>query len=258
MVEAKKDSTYQRVSLNHYSVSHMSRDLTTNRYLTESKTQKTVTVKLSLGIGKSVRTWALAEELLCDHSSYFRALFQGNFKEGSEKKSLLDEELFTEKAVCHLIDWMYTGKLECLEDHDHNQRSSKHDASWYSLYVLADMLDMFWLAKATISRIRRCLEEGRWLPNEQEIQFVYKNTLEDSPLRERVVTELVDAYLEQTEKTFNEDAQHWTDTAAYHPDFHCDVMKALKHHIGLTECDRPVTCRWHFYQKSGRKRRTIR
>jgi hypothetical protein len=234
------------------------REITSNRYVMRSNGKGASSVELSLGLAKPIQTWNLPEELLCDHSSYFRVVFQGEFKEGLVKKSALDEDLYTEKAVAHLINWIYTGKLECREEHNRKQPSSTHDCTWYSLYVLADMLDMFWLAKATVSRIRRCLEEGEWLPNQDEIYFVYKNTLEKSLLRELVVTQLVDAYVDKPEKGFAEDIQHWTDASACHPTFHCDVMKEVKHHTDLIDCDRPVACRFHFYQKPGRKRRTIR
>ena len=64
-----------------------------DRYLNGFDGNGINTVELSLGLAKPMRTWTLPEELLCDHSSYFRATFQGEFKEGFVKKSLLDEEL---------------------------------------------------------------------------------------------------------------------------------------------------------------------
>ena len=65
--------------------------------------------------------------------------------------------MFSAKAVGHLVDWMYTGKLECREPHDCEQPFSTHDTSWYSLYMLADMVDMVRLANATINQFATAL-----------------------------------------------------------------------------------------------------
>jgi hypothetical protein len=224
-----------------------------SRYLSEM-TPKT-TVKLSLGLKKPIKTWTLPEQLLCDHSSYFRAAFQGKFKESSAKKSSLDEELFSEKAVGHLVDWMYTGKLECREPHDGEESISTHDTSWYSLYVLADMLDISSLANAAIDQIHKCLDDGNWLPSTGDITYIYTKTGQNQNLRDIVVAELVDAFLQQTFDRFVEESVAWTEVLATDLLFSIEVMEDIKRHTDMMECDKRVSCRFHLSQKPGRKRK---
>jgi hypothetical protein len=153
---------------------------------------------------------------------------------------------------------MYTGKLDCWEDHEKDRNKNTHGRTWYSLYVLADYLDMFWLAKATLLRLRCCFEEGERFPGADDIEYVYENTVEASPLRELLVLDRALVYVDESEQGFEEEVKHWTETVACFQLFHCDVMKEVKHHIDLVECDRLVMCRFHFDRKPGRKKRAIR
>lgn len=224
-----------------------------NRYLSEITPKSTV--KLSLGLKKPIRSWTLSEKLLCDHSSYFRAAFQGEFKEGSAKKSFLDEDTFSEKAVGHLVDWMYTGELKCREPHCCEEWISTHDSSWYSLYILADMLDIAGLAKAAIHQIHECLEEGDWLPSREDITYIYKKADVNPNLQDIVVTALVDSFLEKTSEGFTESSEAWSEVLAADLDFSRDVMEAIKRHTDRVECDKRISCRFHFTHRPSRKRK---
>jgi len=215
-------------------------------------------VNLSLGLKKPVKTWTLSEELICDHSSYFRTAFQSRFRESSEKKISLDEELFSEKSVGYLIDWMYTGKLSCKGCCKFAKASKMHDCPWFALYVLADMLDMVSLARDTLSQIESCFE-GRGFPSPEGIRYIYKNTLEDSPLREFVVEELMDRFLEKSTGMFEEDVEYWALVAASDLAFHCEVMEGIKQHSALLECDKAVACRFHYsLRPQKKKKRTLK
>ncbi|KAE9371973.1 hypothetical protein N431DRAFT_456732 [Stipitochalara longipes BDJ] len=226
-----------------------------NEYLSEL-TPKT-TVKLLLGLKQPIKTWTLPEKLLCDHSSYFRAAFQGNFKESVSKRICLDDEIFSEKAVAHLVDWMYTGKLECREDHDCQEPCSTHDTSWYSLYMLGDMLDIAGLANAVLNQIHECLDDGDWLPSPKDINYIYTKTGYNSTLREIVVPPMVDAFLQRTSEGFAKRSGDWSKVLAADLVFASEVMTAIKKHVDTVECDKGVLCRFHFTHKPARKRRRM-
>jgi len=219
------------------------------------------TVKLSLGLKKPIKTWTLSEKLLCDHSSYFRAAFEGEFKESSVKKSSLDEEIFSEDAVGHLVDWMYTGKLECRESHDCETSVSAHDTSWYSLYVLADMLDISGLANAAIRQIHKCLEDGNWLPNPADIIYIYTKTGCNQNLRDIVVRRLMDVFLQQSCDGYAGRCEAWSEVLSADLFFSMEVMQDIKRHTDMGDCDKISPCRFHLTHKPARKRkrkRTIR
>jgi hypothetical protein len=217
------------------------------------------TVKLSLGLKKPIKTWTLSEKLLCDHSSYFRAAFQGKFKESSIKKSCLDEEIFSEDAVGYLVDWMYTGKVECREAHDCQVSVSTHNTSWYSLYVLADMLDISGLANAAIRQIHKCLEDGDWLPNPADIAYIYTKTGCNQNLRNLVVGKLTDAFLQQSCDGYAGRCEAWSEVLSADLFFSMEVMEVIKRHTDMVLCDKLIPCRFHLTHKPTRKRRrTIR
>jgi BTB/POZ domain len=249
----EKEKSGQSMSQLYFSHVNYEPRLILIRYLSEM-TPKT-TVRLSLGLKKPIKTWTLSEKLLCDHSSYFRAAFRGKFKESSARRSFLDEEMFSEKTVAHLIDWMYTGRLECHEPHDSKNSISTHDSSWYSLYMLADMLDIACLAKAAIHQIHECLEVGDWLPSQKDITYIYSKADVNHNLQEIVVKALVDAFLEKTSAGFAEGSEAWSEVLAADLDFSRDVLEAIKRHTDMVECDRRVSCRFHFTHRPARKRR---
>jgi len=121
------------------------------------------------------------------------------------------------------------------------------------------MLDIAGLANAAINQIHECLEDGDWLPSPGDITFIYTKSGENKNLRELVVTELVNAFLEKTSDGFVRESEAWSEVLSAQLLFSCEVMDDIKRHTDLIECDRRVPCRFHFTHRPSRKRkRTIR
>ena len=206
------------------------------RYLVSNQT-----VKISVGSGDQKKTWpTLSEDLLCDHSAYFRAAFQGGFMESWSKSLDFPEDFIYPTAFGRLIDWMYGQELKCNESHDPREHHSTHGMLWCSLYVVTDRLSMSQVAEETLKVYSNCLEAGDWLPNREEIRFVYQNTMAGSPLRHVIRDRFLSFFLAASKLGEGQDSI-WSRTVTSHGSFHIDVLAALARHsksevCGLREC----------------------
>ncbi len=223
------------------------------------------TVTISAGTHETLKSWTLSEDLLCDHSPYFRAAFKGSFEE-RRMKELHFQEL-DPSGFPHLVDWMYTGKLKCREFHgcrncdgerecpDHR---NTHGISFYSLYVLADFLIMPELATKALGKIRTCLGICEWLPSRLIIIYTYNNSGEESPLRKLLVNEFVKAFLIGRDFDFNERiGASWTGLVSSDKEFHLSVMAEIKQHTHMEYCSLR-NCSIHNRQNGIRERRLQR
>jgi hypothetical protein len=125
--------------------------------------------------------------------------------------------------------------------------------------MLADMLDMPGLAKATINQIHECLDDGDWLPSPSDITYIYTKTGYNPKLRGLAVELLVDAFLQRTSEGFAHESKERSEIMAADVIFSNEVIMAIKAHVDAVECDKRVPCRFHFIHKPARKRRrTVR
>lgn len=71
---------------------------------------------VSITIGDT--TYNVPKTLLCHHSSYFKAMFDGKFKEGEEQSIKLDEleEVVSNRSFQLLLQWLYLGRITLGEE----------------------------------------------------------------------------------------------------------------------------------------------
>jgi hypothetical protein len=64
-------------------------------------------------IRPGAETYNVSKTLLCHHSPYFRAMFEGQFKEAGEKSAKLEEVpgVVTNRSFELLLQWLYLGRF---------------------------------------------------------------------------------------------------------------------------------------------------
>jgi hypothetical protein len=167
------------------------------------------------------------EELLCHRVDYFRAAFQGNFiegiKDGIEKEMELPED--DPDAFSHVLAWVYGNAPSCRKGHDHSTDDG-HLLEWCKAYVLADKIGIEHLAGLLLEGVEECLDDAEpaW-PDTERLAYVYKNTSENSPLRETLVKVVAKDFLKLRPQTFR--VEHLTKRIRVNSAFQEEVMKYI-------------------------------
>ncbi|KAG9747683.1 hypothetical protein KCU73_g7285, partial [Aureobasidium melanogenum] len=149
---------------------------------------------VTLIIGKEKKAYTLHKDLLCFYSDYFRAAFNGSFKEAAERKLELpdvDEDVFEEFQL-----WLYTRNLQ----------KPVEDSQMYELLVIlwifGDQLQIPLLQNQVMDEIFAQYKARRALTCDL-IRVVYKKTLAGSPLRKAFIEIIAwTIRLEHTSGTF--------------------------------------------------------
>ncbi|KAL8770663.1 MAG: hypothetical protein Q9209_003731 [Squamulea sp. 1 TL-2023] len=133
-------------------------------------------------IGPEERPFYIHKALLSSKSPYFRAAFEGSFKEAVDKAIRLPED--DSKLFPYYVLWVYEKPLE-----------TEHPISldeYCRLYILADKLGSEQLRNLAIGNIRRqaFIDLMPMDLKSTTINCVYDTTLPDSPLR-RILVDLL-------------------------------------------------------------------
>lgn len=138
---------------------------------------------MAVYVGDDERPFHIHKKLLCSKSTYFKAAFEGSFKEASEKKlHLLDEDpkIFRFYAI-----WIYNQDLQIRGKNDEDLNVCCR------LYILADKLGSAGLQNIVMDVIHKIIKRRRYINLESEnVNFVYNNTLPGSHLRDILVDAL--------------------------------------------------------------------
>ncbi len=124
-----------------------------------------------------------------------------------------------------------------------------HVKKWLALYFFADDIDLDELANEALVLYKACSELT--LPCSEEIELIYENTLEESPLRENVLHTLVEESFDRGPKDF----ELFRDFIACNEEFAREFSKALKEHNGLATAKDCLfqSCKIHTKAKASRK-----
>lgn len=134
-------------------------------------------VQVKVGPGK---TFIIHKGILCRSAAYFKAALEGGFKESKDQVlELLEDDPV---VFSHFELWLYTGKI--LELHE-----SVKNIAWRVLtkiYLFGDARGIPELQNATIDLYIDKNYAAKEIPT-YEINLIYENTLENSPLRRLLV-----------------------------------------------------------------------
>ena len=181
-------------------------------------------------VGPKRKEWIIHEDLICDRSDYFKAAFNDGFKETDEKEIYLDDD--DPAAFALFVDWIYGAELRGKRG---QYTSSKLTLEWpqvqklCALWVFADKIRLPELKNEACSlytRYRDCC-----FIEVEEVEFIYRNTLEASDLRRAIVTNTITLYLVGAHD--DSKLEHFLKIIGSNATFGLDVTRELKSHIGM-------------------------
>ncbi|THZ18857.1 hypothetical protein D6C91_05343 [Aureobasidium pullulans] len=130
---------------------------------------------VTLVVGRSKKAYTLHKDLLCFYSDYFRAAFNGSFKEAAERKielSDVEEEVFEFFQL-----WLYTRRLNLFET---------TFSMLAKLWIFGDQHQMPLLQNCSVdTMLLKRIKQKAFSPD--ALGVAYANTLAGSPLRRAVI-----------------------------------------------------------------------
>lgn len=120
------------------------------------------------------------KNLLCNRSSYFRACFDGKFKEAEDNVfNLPDDDV---EAFKLFVDWLYGAPVK--------KCGPEELASFLALLVFSEKICLEFLHNEIMNQIRAFYRTCDQDPpvSTRTIQYVYENTLSTSPLRYFIIS----------------------------------------------------------------------
>ncbi|KAL8669248.1 MAG: hypothetical protein Q9168_006148 [Polycauliona sp. 1 TL-2023] len=131
-------------------------------------------------VGPEKTPFYIHKGLLCSKSAFFRAAFEGSFREASEKQIYLEEE--NPEVFQHYAAWIYSPQLESFG----GATMTGLDMDGYCrLYLLAEKLSTDALQNMALDKIS--INGIVQFATISTIQHVYENTLPESRLRKLLV-----------------------------------------------------------------------
>jgi hypothetical protein len=131
---------------------------------------------VSLIIGKEKKAYMLHKDLLCFYSDYFRAAFNGSFKEAAELKlELPDVETF---VFDEFQVWLYTHELQGPPKDQFNFLAN--------MWIFGDQYQLPLLQNQAMDKVFARLTETSEF-NMSVVPAVYAKTVAGSPLRKAVI-----------------------------------------------------------------------
>ncbi|THY08532.1 hypothetical protein D6D01_09632 [Aureobasidium pullulans] len=130
---------------------------------------------VTLVVGQAKKAYTLHKDLLCFYSDYFRAAFNGSFKEAAERKIELSD---VEDEVFEFFQlWLYTRRLNWFDT---------RFSILAKLWIFGDQYQMPLLQNCSIDTM--LLKRTKQYTFQSEVLGVaYANTLAGSPLRRAVI-----------------------------------------------------------------------
>lgn len=170
---------------------------------------------VEITVGASSTLFIVHRELLTLHSQFFRAAFEGGFREASEAKVHLPD--VDAKYFEHVVLWVYS---EALEERPFFFKEGKPTYfTLLDLYALADRLDIEGMRNALCDRIAALAEDTNSVPTPSDTYILYETIRPNAPVKNLVLD------LFAFKKTDNLIATHPDE---WHPTFLRDLVCKLK------------------------------
>ena len=128
---------------------------------------------VSIYVGVERKKFRLHLDLICDRSDFFRASFQGNFKEAETKELSLPEDSVESFEL--LAGWLYGATLMSIPSEDEL-------SAYFDLFILAEKLCLEHLQNETMDHILRFYRLQSPKVAAQKLRSIYDSTSAKNPL----------------------------------------------------------------------------
>lgn len=178
-------------------------------------------------VGATKTQFNVHKRQLCDASSFFRAAFDGKFRERAGSMELLDEK---EKVFEIFVQWVYQRKLDVSWPKEIEECMVMHQ-QYIQLYILADKYNIDSLMNQTMSALFNIVKHKgrRYLrcPPLSVVDLVYANSTQNSKLRSLITACYTFFY--EYDRFAN---RPFADGLAKIPEFASDLAIALALRVG--------------------------
>lgn len=179
-------------------------------------------------VGPQKTLWCLPESLLCDRVKFFKSAFQSGFRESKEK--ILELSHDNPVAFSYVVDGIL-GRCRNM-----NRRVKEGDdaiqLALCKAYLLADKLGLRDIANKAARHYEELLWEGleiqpTGLAFPPAVKLVYENSLEVDTMR-RTICSISAGWYSGLICCSEEELKKWSELLMCHPQFHLDMMRAIK------------------------------
>ena len=167
-------------------------------------------------VGENKKAFHIHEANLFEVSTFFKAAFSSDFKEGSERIMTLPED---DDSVFELfVEWIYRGRYKLPSiDLAHKRH--------IQLFVLADKYDVPDLKSLVLSELFSLIKNREFWPSRNTIVYAYEHTSQNAPVRKMIADHLARDWSSE----FEDPNVHQVWLQA-HPDVSADVVISFIHH----------------------------
>lgn len=199
-------------------------------------------------VGPEKKHWSLHRNLLCHHSSYFEAEFQGHEvpkKQDTPRHRKLELADGDPRGFELLVKWLYQGHLD---DASHMTDEKKYDyaVACHKLYQLCHKFDMILLKNLAMDAYRSNLHAAQLVPDANEMNDVYRNSPPKSPFRKLMAKIAARQIMDPGVK---KDAETYRACFDGNADFAVEMVNAIRELSGGVLFDDPTAeencAEWH-------------
>lgn len=182
-------------------------------------------------IGPGGQEYVVSKAILCKHSSYFVAMFEGGFREGHAQSTTLTEEegVVTQRSFEMLVQWLYLGRVLF------NESTPTESVTAILEFVrLADMCDVTGMEIVMAEHIKAILLanpapeiEGHRDPDTNTCCLTYQHVTsaallpDGHPIRKVLAIAAVEGYIRRNEHKFLKEIRD-------SPNFAADLLLEVK------------------------------
>ncbi|KAF2100831.1 hypothetical protein NA57DRAFT_74430 [Rhizodiscina lignyota] len=159
---------------------------------------------VTIEVGPEKHPFIAHKDLLCYHSPYFRAAFEGSFMEAQQGKITLDEVL-PETFGCFL-DWLYMGKIPYVPGNEVDYSTSSDagatsdsddNTPWKALYTFADRYNTPKLRTVIMDKVLAYVRIWNWVrdgPDELLDLYIFGDRFVIPELKRAIIDKWIFVY----------------------------------------------------------------
>ncbi|KAM3421531.1 hypothetical protein BST61_g1920 [Cercospora zeina] len=147
-------------------------------------------ITVAVGQGELPVEFHVHEDLLREHSGFFEAALNGQWKEAQERKIKLPED--NPDVVDVYVQWLYGGKIEAAVPEAARHSGWMRSVFWAYLYVFSDKIQDLSFANAVMEAWTMYIDEPRAgskriYSSLDCVEVIYEHTASGSPARQFLV-----------------------------------------------------------------------
>lgn len=187
-----------------------------------------------------MKVFEVHKGILCFYSGYFRAAFNGRWKESQEGN--IDMPSISPSVFKLFVHWVYSRQLEIAAE----TGSGEEGTQLARLWIFGDAHEIPTLQNEVITTMRRVMVKESVVPSGPMINHVYENTVPQSRLRQFLI-DVYGALCNSNVLRRHEAQSSWCRDALF--DLLQVVWRDGYHRQGWKELEKWDLCKYHVHEQ---------